>query len=246
VRDTPQGFTRNLTPDELESTRRQEVRPNEQVIRGSDAAEPHLRDQQLVLQRPGIATVSLGHGRSRPAGPITQGDQLGKAAQRNDIVKVKRLLKRGVDVNTKNAGSGVTPLGVACERGHMEVVQALIEAHAFLDEPTNDGLTALHIASQFGQAEVVRALCAAGSLVNLRCFRHAASPLMYAGQVRLRACSSHALRCHFNPELTRAPARAARVHGGDAGAGGGARRARPGDAARLDDGAAPGERPGDG
>ena len=52
-----------------------------------------------------------------------QGDKLGMASQKNDLIKAAKLIKRGVDVNIKNPGSGVTPLGIAAERGHVQMMK---------------------------------------------------------------------------------------------------------------------------
>ena len=142
------------------------------------------RPVQLV-PRDGIQAIDQGHGRMRPALPITVGDQLGLAAESNDTVKVKRLLKRGVDPNSKNYNSGVTPLGVAAERGHIESVQLLLQAKATVDVLTNDGLSPLHISSQFGQDAVIEMLCQHHANPNLRCGYRDHTPLMYAVQRNL-------------------------------------------------------------
>jgi len=114
----------------------------------------------------GLRTVDLGHGRSKPAETVRLGDKMGMAAQANDLVKVQRLIKRGVSVNARNSTSGVTPLGVAAERGHDDVVKVLLSARANLDDTTREGMTPLHICCQFGRADTVRLLAAAGANVN--------------------------------------------------------------------------------
>jgi ankyrin repeat protein len=115
-------------------------------------------DATYVIARDGLKTVSLGHGKTKSAVPIEKGDKLGMAAQRNDITKVKKLLKKGVSPNVRNQVSGVNPLGVAAERGHLEVVKLLLAAKARVMDATNDGLNSLHIAAQFGQHEVTKLL----------------------------------------------------------------------------------------
>ena len=60
----------------------------------------------------------MGHGRYKSAVPASKGDKLGMAAEIGDLVKVNKLISKGVDVNITNPVSGVTPLGVAAERGY--------------------------------------------------------------------------------------------------------------------------------
>ena len=45
---------------------------------------------------------------------------------------------------------GVTPLLIACSKGHSEVVTALLAANASVDQPSNNGVTPLFIACQNG------------------------------------------------------------------------------------------------
>lgn len=149
----------------------------------------HLQDGEggvnsILYQMHGRETIDIGHGRDRPAGPITRGDKLGMASEMGDLVLVEKLLKKGVDPNFKNAASGVTPLGVASERGHLEVMRALIDAGASVNNPTNEGVTPIHIACQFGPAAGVELLCRRGANVNTPCPLFAnAGPLLFATQL---------------------------------------------------------------
>ena len=53
---------------------------------------------------------------------------------------------------------GATPLYIAAQDGHGEVVEALLKGGCDVDKATNDGATPLLIAAQEGQREVVEAL----------------------------------------------------------------------------------------
>ena len=55
---------------------------------------------------------------------------------------------------------------IASRNGHVEVVRALVEAGASVDQARNDGVTPLCIASEEGHVEVVRVLVAAGASVD--------------------------------------------------------------------------------
>ena len=129
-----------------------------------------------VIARGGLRTISMGHGRYKSAVPASKGDKLGMAAEIGDLVKVNKLISKGVDVNITNPVSGVTPLGVAAERGYVDIVKVMLAGKANVEAQTMDGLTPLHIATQFGQLEVVKLLIAASANPNNNC----SSPLTYA------------------------------------------------------------------
>lgn len=130
------------------------------MLSDQEAQEPY------VIPRPGIESIDLGHGRTKPALPSSRGDKLGIAAERNDIAKAKKMISKGADVNIRNPGSGVTPLGVAAERGHDEIVTMLLKAKADVHLMTYDGMTPLQIAAQFGRTTTIKMLIAANANVN--------------------------------------------------------------------------------
>ena len=68
------------------------------------------------------------------------------------------LLKaQGAKVEAPNK-YGVTPLIMAAQNGHIEVVRFLEAQGAKVDTPANDGCTPLYFAAQNGHLEVVRFL----------------------------------------------------------------------------------------
>jgi len=60
---------------------------------------------------------------------------------------------------------GYTPLYIAAQKGHLDVVKTLIEHGARVDAATTDGATPLYIACQNGQIEVVKYLIEKGANV---------------------------------------------------------------------------------
>lgn len=76
-----------------------------------------------------------------------------------------------------------SPLLVASQGGHFEVVQVLIEAAADLDKATSStGFTSLLVASQKGHSEVVRLLIAAGADKEKSSNGAGITPLIMASQ----------------------------------------------------------------
>ena len=138
-----------------------------------DAPEGSVeKTPDFIVPQSGLKTRSLGHGRTQIAVPLLRDDRLGMAAQSNDIIKVKKLIKKGADPNVKNPESGITPIGIAAERGHNEIVKLLIAAKALVNVATVDGLTPLHITCQFGMVETARLLIDAQAEVNTLSAKH--------------------------------------------------------------------------
>lgn len=87
------------------------------------------------------------------------------ACKHDDVDRVKYLLSKGVDVNTRGKG-GCTALMLAAEHGSTSSAQALISYGAEVDAKDNRGWTALMISVINGQTLLARALIVSGANVN--------------------------------------------------------------------------------
>jgi|SRR5579871_2926308 len=90
------------------------------------------------------------------------GAALQTAAADGDIKQVKALLKRGVNVNSRDNG-GWTPLMRAADGGHLEVVRLLLEQGADVTSLSKNGFTALMRAFVNGHTRVVDLLRESGA-----------------------------------------------------------------------------------
>lgn len=85
---------------------------------------------------------------------------LALAAEGGRLDFVRILLRAGVDPDW---GGATTPLEAAVLEGHLEVVEALIEARADVNRPVADGFTPLITAAGGGHLDMVRVLLQAGA-----------------------------------------------------------------------------------
>ena len=73
----------------------------------------------------------------------------------------ERLLNAGASIN--QTGSGYSPLALASEYGHAEIVRILLNMRADVEMISDDGTSALYVASQEGHGECVQALLGGGA-----------------------------------------------------------------------------------
>jgi ankyrin repeat protein len=90
-------------------------------------------------------------------------NELWRAARSGHLPRVQRLLKLGADVSYRCNEHGTTALHQAVGNSHKDVVEALLEADASVDDEDHEGKTALHYATT---ADVVDALIMAGADVD--------------------------------------------------------------------------------
>jgi uncharacterized protein len=77
---------------------------------------------------------------------------------------VVKLIERGADVNKP----GWTPLHYAATKGHLEVINVLLENHAYIDAASPNGSTPLMMAAMYGTPSAVKLLLEAGADPSLK------------------------------------------------------------------------------
>jgi ankyrin repeat protein len=102
------------------------------------------------------------------------------AAMRDDIERVRTLLRSGADANAPQ-GDGMTALHWAAENGNAAMADVLLRAGAKVGAVTRIGnYTPLHVAAKAGSAEVAKLLLVAGSDANAITTNSGATPLHFA------------------------------------------------------------------
>ena len=76
---------------------------------------------------------------------------------------IRFLTETGLDKDQRTAEPRWTPLHVAAQAGHLDVVRILVEAGARKDRTSKTGITPLFAAAHKGQIEIVRWLVACGA-----------------------------------------------------------------------------------
>ncbi|KAK9890747.1 hypothetical protein WA026_012095 [Henosepilachna vigintioctopunctata] len=88
------------------------------------------------------------------------------AAAQGSVTVIEELMKfdrQGV-INARNKMTDATPLQIAAEGGHAEVVKALVRAGASVNDENKSGFTAAHLAAQNGHGQVLEVLRSSNTL----------------------------------------------------------------------------------
>ncbi|RHY13369.1 hypothetical protein DYB37_004130 [Aphanomyces astaci] len=107
--------------------------------------------------------------------------QLFDSAGSNDVVKLRSLIKEGIDVNMTAGPEGITALHAAAEKGHQRTVALLLENGAEVDRKTADRCTPLYYAAKKGHVEVAQFLIDSTAALEASSI-DGTTPLMIAAQ----------------------------------------------------------------
>jgi ankyrin repeat protein len=86
------------------------------------------------------------------------------ASLKGQVEIVRKLIARDADVNK----TGWTPLHYAATGGHLDVIQILLEEHAYIDAESPNKSTPLMMAAKYGSLAAVKLLLEAGADPRLR------------------------------------------------------------------------------
>ena len=81
------------------------------------------------------------------------------AALKGHVALAKKLVDKGADVNK----TGWTPLHYAATSGQLEIIELLLENHAYIDAESPNKTTPLMMAAMYGTREAVKLLLEAGA-----------------------------------------------------------------------------------
>ena len=95
---------------------------------------------------------------------------------------INLLILQGADVNAAKS-KGVTPLHLAAEVGHLDIVNALLAKGANINAVENNGATPLYSAVYYGQLDVVNVLLAAKGININAAKSNGETPLHIAAEV---------------------------------------------------------------
>ena len=106
--------------------------------------------------------------KSFPIQSNTIEDDLIKAAREGNLQKVKECTEQGASINVEDQG-GRTPLHIASAKGHLHVVQYLVEEqNDNIKKRTKDGWAPLHMAAAGGHIAIAQYYVAHGVDINTR------------------------------------------------------------------------------
>ena len=113
-------------------------------------AEPSLKVAEVLIQAKGINVNFLNSANE---------SALMYAALKGQLALAKLLISKDADVNK----TGWTPLHYAATNGHVDVIQLLLDNHAFVDAASPNGSTPLMLAAQYGTPQAVKLLLDEGA-----------------------------------------------------------------------------------
>ncbi|MGV7221479.1 MAG: ankyrin repeat domain-containing protein [Nitrospinales bacterium] len=106
------------------------------------------------------------HADGRGPGQNSRSKRLTKAIKDQNLDRVNRLIRRGVDL--KGTPGELPPLALAADLGHGKILDALIRAGADVNAIGPNGANALYKAVEKNRTFIVRKLIKAGSEINFK------------------------------------------------------------------------------
>lgn len=117
--------------------------------------EPSLRAADVLIRWP---KTNVEFRTAKDESPLML------ASLKGHLDLARKLIDRGADVNK----TGWTPLHYAATNSHLEIMNLLLENHAYIDAESPNGTTPLMMAAQYGNATAVKLLLDAGADASLK------------------------------------------------------------------------------
>lgn len=121
----------------------------------------------LAIREPSPGVISLLLSREKiDVNPRSRNDEtpLMLASIKGQLALARQLIAKGADVNKP----GWAPLHYASTSGHLELMNLLLEHHAYIDAASPNESTPLMMAAMYGTASAVKLLLEAGADPMLR------------------------------------------------------------------------------
>jgi ankyrin repeat protein len=147
---------------------------------------------------PLIAICGLLEGGCWPAHPPSTYGTIHEYAQSGDVAGVQAILEKSPNQLNLAEDDGQTPLHLAAEHCHSNVVSLLLRKGAKINIQASDDETPLHLAAQEGCEEVVKLLLAKGADTSAK-DKQGRTPLDRARQWKQTNIVSLLLQRSVNP-----------------------------------------------
>ena len=93
---------------------------------------------------------------------------LQEAAAQGDVTKIEEMIKKGVDVNSRECSLKKTALHWSAMHNHMAVVEMLLSYGADVDARDSSGISSLHYAIRDGRKDIVELFLVNSTVINTR------------------------------------------------------------------------------
>ena len=161
------------------------IPPGARTVEWSCADGLELREAQSILLAEWNFLPATLSGMVLPGGgrfDRETNEVVDEADLEKRMLALRLLLEAGADMDKARTDTRWTPLFMAAQNGHVEVVRCLVEAGADKDKADVDGWTPLWVAALHGNVEMVRCLVEAGADKDKARTDIMTTPLLMAAQ----------------------------------------------------------------
>jgi hypothetical protein len=132
---------------------------------GEGAATPAL-ETPAASEAPRSQPASFAPVPAAAPTALTLSQSLHEAVVRGDYEATLRMLEQGIDIESRDPGSGASPLHYAVMKGRLDIVNLLLTRGADVNSRTRNGTTPLHTAALYSRSEVAERLLEGRADIN--------------------------------------------------------------------------------